>query len=181
MAAAPVRLASVLHFGNRRARQRSSRQKTLFCSCGMAIPVIAGLCSRCYRARAHSRFYFGGYRQAVLHRDGFRCRSCGAEGAGQKRETACPQLHVHHRVPGRSEPDLLITLCAACHARLHRLLALRHWIPEALVPLWQEQHPHTPLQLQFPLADLATAQQSPCRGSPQRACIRLVCRCDLRE
>jgi hypothetical protein len=29
------------------------------------------------------------------------------------------------------------------------LRALRHWLEPALVPLWQEQHPQTPLQLQF--------------------------------
>ena len=44
--------------------------------------------------------------------------------------------------------------CAACHARMHRLSAMRRWIPEALAPLWAEQHPGAPLQLQLPLEAL---------------------------
>jgi hypothetical protein len=52
----------------------------------------------------------------------------------------------------------LITLCACCHACIHRLRALRRFLPEPLVPLWQEQHPAVPLQLQFPFfAGAATA------------------------
>ena len=45
-----------------------------------------------------------------------------------------------------------ITVCAACHARLHRLAALRIWIPELLIALWAEQHPGVPVQLQLPVA-----------------------------
>jgi hypothetical protein len=124
----------------RRPAKRPVRQKPLFCSCGAGTPAIAGLCPPCYRAKARSRFYFAGHRDAVLLRDGFRCRGCGAG------KTLC----VHHRAPGISELHLLITLCACCHARIHRLHALRRFLPEPLVPLWQEQHPAVPLQLQFP-------------------------------
>jgi len=46
----------------------------------------------------------------------------------------------------------LITVCAGCHARLHRLAALRVWIPDGLVVLWTEQHPGVPVQLQFAVA-----------------------------
>jgi len=42
-----------------------------------------------------------------------------------------------------------VTLCAACHARLHRLGTIRAWIPEPLVPLWAEQRPGIPIQLQL--------------------------------
>jgi hypothetical protein len=124
----------------RKARSCRGRQRLLFCSCGEAIPAVAGLCRRCYRARAHSKSRFAGYREEVLERDGERCRTCGA---GKRR------LHVHHRRPGVHDPDWLVALCAACHARLHRLLALRSWLPEELIPLWAEQHPGAPLQLQF--------------------------------
>jgi hypothetical protein len=31
---------------------------------------------------------------------------------------------------------------------------MRHWIPEALAPLWAEQHPGCPLQLKLPLEAL---------------------------
>jgi hypothetical protein len=75
----------------------------------------------------------------VLARDHFCCASCGAGN----------RLHVHHRHPGVSDPDLLITVCAACHARLHRLVSIHVWIPELLTTLWAEQHPASPRQLQF--------------------------------
>lgn len=44
-----------------------------------------------------------------------------------------------------------MTLCAACHARVHRLSAIRRWLPEDLVELWREQHPGLPEQMQFAL------------------------------
>ena len=117
-------------------------QKSLFCSCGRDFPFAAGLCRSCYRAAAHSRERFAGLREEILFRDGHLCRVCGAR----------ERLHVHHRKPGSNDRDLLITVCAACHARLHRLAALRVWIPELLVVLWIEQHPAVPVQLQFPVA-----------------------------
>jgi hypothetical protein len=48
---------------------------------------------------------------------------------------------VHHREAGRHHPDSLVTVCAACRARIHRLGAVRRWRPERLVELWTEQHP----------------------------------------
>jgi NMD protein affecting ribosome stability and mRNA decay len=117
-----------------------SRQRALFCACGREAPWVAGLCRACYRAEAHSRQRFAGLRDEILRRDGYACRGCGA---------SHPRLHVHHRKPGVHERALLVTLCAACHARLHRLGALRIWIPEPLVVLWAEQHPGVPLQLQM--------------------------------
>ena len=114
-------------------------QKPLFCPCGRDFPALAGLCRRCYRAVANSRFRFGGLRDEILERDGYACRACGT---GHR-------LHVHHRQPGVNDRELLITVCAACHARLHRLAAVRVWLPDPLVPLWEEQHPGVPVQLQF--------------------------------
>jgi hypothetical protein len=115
-------------------------QRPLFCPCG-DLPAIAGVCRRCYARRAHSRQRFGGQRDAVLDRDGGQCQACGGR----------EWLAVHHRQPGCHDLDRLITVCAACHARVHRLSAVRRWIPEALAPLWAEQHPGSPLQLQLPL------------------------------
>jgi hypothetical protein len=117
------------------------RQQLLFCPCGRALPVLAGLCRACYRARARDRARFAGCREAVLRRDGERCRGCGA-GHG---------LHVHHRTPGLHAPARLITLCAACHARIHRLGAIRSFLPAPLDQLWSEQHRGAPRQLQLPL------------------------------
>jgi hypothetical protein len=117
----------------------ATRQARLFCPCGEARLLSSGLCARCYHRQSHSLRRFAGHRDAVLERDRRRCRSCGSE----------RRLVVHHRRPGMHQARFLITLCAACHARLHRLRTLRHWVEPALVPLWREQHPETPLQLQF--------------------------------
>ena len=52
-------------------------------------------------------------RQEVLLRDAWRCQSCGA----------MSNLEVHHREfrshSGDDSEDNLITLCRACHARVH--------------------------------------------------------------
>ena len=118
---------------------RTFAQARLFCPCGSFQLFCGGLCSRCYWRDLHSRQRFAGYRDQVLRRDRHRCRACGA----------LEKLAVHHRRPGVHHPRLLVTLCAACHVRIHRLAALRYWLEPALVPLWQEQHPRVPLQLQF--------------------------------
>jgi 5-methylcytosine-specific restriction endonuclease McrA len=53
-------------------------------------------------------------RQQILHRDGWRCQSCGT----------MSNLEVHHREfrshSGSDAEENLITLCAPCHSRLHR-------------------------------------------------------------
>ena len=58
-------------------------------------------------------------------------------------------LVVHHRTPS-NHPSALITLCRACHARLHRLRAIDRWVPDVLEELWAEQHLGAPRQLQLP-------------------------------
>ena len=55
-------------------------------------------------------------RKQILHRDGWRCQSCGT----------MSNLEVHHkkfrsRLGDDSEANL-ITLCAVCHAAAHHLL-----------------------------------------------------------
>jgi len=53
-------------------------------------------------------------RQQVLRRDGWRCQSCGA----------MTRLEVHHKhfrsQSGDDSGENLITLCAKCHADIHR-------------------------------------------------------------
>jgi ATP-dependent DNA helicase RecQ len=53
-------------------------------------------------------------RQQILRRDGWRCQSCGT----------MSNLEVHHREfrshSGSDTEENLITLCTACHARVHR-------------------------------------------------------------
>ena len=139
-AISPLLQPVTLHrLGRRSERSYRPRQRALFCPCGQHTPVCQGLCRQCYRRRRLSHRAFGGLREAVLTRDGHTCRNCAAK----------RQLAVHHRVPGLNRIDLLITLCAACHARVHRLRSIRRWLPEFLVLLWAEQHPGTPRQLQF--------------------------------
>ena len=121
-------------------------QVSLFCPCGAAFPVRAHLCPACYGSRQHSRACFAGQREAVLARDQRTCQGCWATLA---------HPHVHHRRPGIHDRDHLVTLCAACHARLHKLRAIRRWLPVRLVPLWLEQHPGVPEQLQFGFDDQA--------------------------
>ncbi len=52
-------------------------------------------------------------RQQILRRDGWRCQSCGS----------MSNLEVHHREfrshSGIDAEENLITLCTACHARVH--------------------------------------------------------------
>ncbi len=101
-------------------------------------------CRRCYDRRHHSLRFFGGMRERVLERDRFRCRACGAR----------VRLLVHHR-DRSNEPDLLITLCIRCHARIHRSLGVRRWLSGPLLNLWRELHRDEPLQLQLALGSVA--------------------------
>jgi ATP-dependent DNA helicase RecQ len=52
-------------------------------------------------------------RQQILRRDGWRCQSCGT----------MSNLDVHHKEfrshSGEDIEENLITLCTACHARVH--------------------------------------------------------------
>jgi 5-methylcytosine-specific restriction endonuclease McrA len=56
---------------------------------------------------------YGTLRQQILRRDGWRCQFCGT----------MSNLEVHHREfrshSGAHVEENLITLCTACHARVH--------------------------------------------------------------
>ena len=64
------------------------------------------------RLRLDSEQYDALHNQ-VLHRDGWRCQSCGT----------MSNLEVHHKEfrsqAGDDSEENLITLCNACHASLH--------------------------------------------------------------
>jgi hypothetical protein len=66
-------------------------------------------------------------------------------------------LNVHHRRPG--DHTQLVTLCAGCHARVHRTQILGRWLPEILIALWREWHPDSVEQLQLPI-ELSAAPPS---------------------
>jgi hypothetical protein len=51
-----------------------------------------------------------------------------------------PDLGVHHREPSKSVLDLMIALCAGCHAKIHRRKVILTKFPPLLLVLWREQH-----------------------------------------
>ena len=71
------------------------------------------ICPKAARLRLDSLSYET-LRQQILGRDGWRCQSCGT----------MSNLEAHHREfrshSGDDSEENLITLCTACHARVHR-------------------------------------------------------------
>ena len=104
-----------------------------------------GLCSTCYTLKRQDEEYFGGLREAVLQRDGYCCRVCGASGRRKR------SIVVHHRIPGRSELNLMISLCPGCHAKVGRTRVVLSEMPPLLLILWREQHPkgHEQVMIDF--------------------------------
>jgi hypothetical protein len=47
---------------------------------------------------------------------------------------------VHHRVPGKSLLDLMISPCPGCHARAGRTKVVLSQMPPLVLELWCEQH-----------------------------------------
>jgi len=93
-----------------------------------------GLRPTCYTLHRQNEAYFGGLRERVLERDGYRYRVCDASGRDSR------SITVHHRVPGKSFLHLMISLCPGCHAKVHRTLAVFGEMPLQLRELWREQH-----------------------------------------
>ena len=119
---------------------RRTRQRVLFCRCGSSAIRARGLCQRCYsRERADER-HFAGLRERVLARDRHTCRGCQAT-------SVSTVLAVHHRQPGVSSLDLLVTLCPSCHAIVERTEVLFRDVPQLLRVLWRELHPAASEQL----------------------------------
>lgn len=119
---------------------RRSRQRVLFCRCGSSSIWARGLCQRCYSRERADQKQFSGLRERVLERDGHTCRGCGAT-------SVTTVLAVHHRQPGVSSLDLLVTLCPACHAMVERTQMFFRDGPELLRLLWRELHPQASEQL----------------------------------
>jgi hypothetical protein len=112
----------------------------MHCRCGNPKILAHGLCATCYTLKRQDLEYFGGLREAVLERDGHRCRVC-AELPEIERLCIGQPPSVHHRVPGASKLHLMITLCAAHHAQVERLQVAAKPMPPLLLILWREQHP----------------------------------------
>jgi hypothetical protein len=119
------------------------KQRGIYCPCGRAEILALGLCSPCYSMKRQDEEKYGGLREAVLNRDGRRCRTC----PNIERRKLC----VHHRVPGVSKLDLMITLCTACHAIVERTQIVLGEMTPLLLVLWREKHPEGKEQLYLPL------------------------------
>ena len=143
-----------------------TRQRVMHCPCGNAKVLALGLCATCYTLKRQDEEYFGGLREAVLERDGNRCRVCDASGRDRR------SIIVHHRVPGRSVLHLMISLCPGCHAKIHRTTAALRLMPPLLLQLWREAHPtgheQTTLQFNTPKATGKTPLLFP-SSSPEKA------------
>ena len=83
---------------------RANRQRVMHCPCGNAKVLALGLCATCYTLKRQDEEYFGGLREAVLERDGYRCRVCDASGRDKR------SIIVHHRRPGKSVLNLMLSL-----------------------------------------------------------------------
>ena len=106
-------------------------QTALLCGCGRADIHAQGRCSSCYFAWKRSELHFGGLRYRILTRDKWQCL-CG--------ELDSSQIVVHHRRPGVHRERYLLSLCRACHARVHRTYRPLYGFPEFLRDLWREQN-----------------------------------------
>jgi hypothetical protein len=112
-------------------------QRALYCRCGNEKILVLGLCATSYTLKRQNEECFGGRREEVLARDGYRCAVPGCTTLKQGKRS----IAVHHRMPGISDPKLMIALCLTCHAKMTRTQYLRREWPLLLRVLWREQHP----------------------------------------
>ena len=129
---------------------RKGAQIAICCPCGNEKILALGLCATCYTLKRQDEEYFGGLREAVLERDGYCCRVCGASGRRKR------SIVVHHRVPGKSLLHLMISLCLRCHAKVGRTQCVLSEMPPLLLLLWREQHPdgHEQVMIDFTVREM---------------------------
>jgi len=129
---------------------KRSVRGSLTCACGRTEILALGLCATCYSLKRQDEEYFGGLREDVLKRDHYACRGCGARRRGKRTIT------VHHRVPGVSKFELMISLCPACHAKVERTQMVLSEMNPVLLILWREKHPgaQEQIMLDFSVNDL---------------------------
>lgn len=139
------------------------KQHAMHYPCGRAKILAHGMCAVCYTLRRQDKEHFGGLREKVLERDGYRCRVCDASG----RDKRC--IIVHHRVPGKSVLPLMISLCPACHAKIHRTRVVVRLMPPLLLELWRELHPKGHEQTALDFSPARTPAEPAALFTPQFA------------
>lgn len=135
---------------------KANRQRVMHCPCGNAKVLALGLCATCCTLKRQDEEYFGGLRETVLERDGYRCRVCDACGRDKR------SIIVHHRRPGKSAFKLMLALCPGCHAKVLRTRAALSAMPPLLLELWRERHPygHEQVQLDFQVEEACRQARS---------------------
>ena len=88
-------------------------QRSICCPCGNDKVLALGICATCYTLKRQDEEHFEGHREEILARDGSRCAVPGCTTLKRGKRSVA----VHHRMPGNSDPKLMITLCLACHAK----------------------------------------------------------------
>jgi hypothetical protein len=129
-------------------------QRAMLCRCGNGKILALGLCSTCYTLKRQDEEHFGGLREQVLERDGYRCRGCGAPGRTKR------SITVHHRVPGVSKLELMISLCPGCHAKVERTKMVLSEMNPLLLMLWRERHPQGQEQVMLAFASRETPTET---------------------
>ena len=61
-----------------RSSEGGRTECALYCRCGNEKIIALGLCATCYTLKQQDEEYFGGLHEAILERDGYCCRVCGA-------------------------------------------------------------------------------------------------------
>ena len=89
---------------------KAGTQRVMHCPCGQPKVLARGLCATCYTLKRQDEAYFGGHREEVLKRDGYRCRVVGCTTLKRGKRSVA----VHHREPGNNDPATMITLCLSC-------------------------------------------------------------------
>jgi len=63
-------------------------------------------------------------------------RFWSATGIAVESVTPRPRQTIHHRAPGKSVMNLMLSLCPGCHAKVHRTKAALSAMPPLLLALW---------------------------------------------
>jgi hypothetical protein len=109
-------------------------ERAMLCRCGNAKILALGLCSTCYTLKRQDEEYFGGL------------RGCGAPGRTKR------SITVHHRIPGVSKLEWMISLCPGCHAKVERTKMVLSEMNPLLLVLWRERHPKAQEQVMLDFA-----------------------------